>query len=53
MDQNDNYLEVLNKNDEEAMRKFLLSNGKKKPVSPIYFISEEGLEDDLHEDESN
>lgn len=49
MDQNDNYLEVLNKNDEETMRKFLLSNGKKKPVSPIYFISKEELENDRTE----
>lgn len=48
MDQNDNYLKILNNNDEEAMRKFLLANGKKKPVSPIYFIPREEItKDDL------
>ena len=38
----DDYLTILNKNDPELLRRFLLSNGKKqKPISPIYFISKE------------
>lgn len=38
----DDYLTILNQNDPELLRRFLLSNGKKqKPISPIYFISKE------------
>lgn len=40
-----NFLEVLNKNDDNEMKKFLLSEGKKpKPYSPIYFVDKEELE---------
>lgn len=38
----EDYLTILNKNDIDLMRKFLLSNGKKqKPISPIYYIQKE------------
>lgn len=42
---NTNFLEVLNKNDDNEMKKFLLSEGKKpKPHSPIYFVDMEDSE---------
>ena len=35
----EDYFSILNQNDIDLMRKFLLSNGKKqKPISPIYYI---------------
>lgn len=41
----DNYLDILNSNNQDEMGKFLLSNGKKKPVSPIIFFEEERKND--------
>lgn len=39
---NENFLEILHKNDSNEMQKFLLTNGKKpKPHSPIYFINKD------------
>lgn len=33
------FMDVLQSNDDESMKKFLLSNGKVKPYSPVYFTS--------------
>ena len=38
----DDYLDILNSNDQDLMKEFLLSNGKKqKPISPIFYINKE------------
>lgn len=38
----DDYLDILNSNNQDLMKEFLLSNGKKqKPISPIFYITKE------------
>ena len=46
------FMDVLNSNDEESMKKFLSANGKQKPYSPIYFVSKGEDEDGRRESNS-
>jgi hypothetical protein len=36
---NESFMDTLQSNDETSMKQFLLSNGKVKPHSPVYFTS--------------
>ena len=36
---NESFMDILQSNDETSMKNFLLSNGKVKPHSPVYFIT--------------
>lgn len=47
----DNFMEILTSNDQEELKKYLSMNGKKKPVSPVFFEKEYQIEGGNKEDE--
>lgn len=41
MDNNDNFIKVLERGDATEVLKFLVDKGKRKPYSPIYILTDE------------
>lgn len=48
----ENFLDVLKRNNEEDIKSFISQNGKpKKPICPIYFWTEEDKEGEMYDGE--